>query len=257
MYTGQLNWAAPSNLIDGQGKLNGAGKVAEGGDSPASFALMYEAIMALSDEQGPDEGASGSLLDSAGEGGQAASFDSIQESFGALNFKSSMGQALMSRGTLQVGGAQSPGTRELFPHSAMSLAGQATPAIQSTTGGLNKNQLSEWMDAHALSRSSHHCAMYCRMGMEAAGMNTDDRPQSGDAGDYGPFLMRHGAQTVDPNSYVPQVGDVVVFDKTDQHPYGHIEMYDGHQWVSDFMQHGFSPYRDAESTPPYTIYRLA
>jgi hypothetical protein len=93
--------------------------------------------------------------------------------------------------------------------------------------------------------------------MEAAGLDTGDRPRSGDAGDYGPFLLRHGAQTVPQDSYVPQVGDVVVFDKTEQHPYGHIEMYDGHQWVSDFMQHSFSPYRDAASTPHFTIYRLS
>ncbi len=88
-------------------------------------------------------------------------------------------------------------------------------------------------------------------------MSTVDRPASGDAADYGPFLLRHGAQTVSPESYVPAVGDVVVFDKTDQHPCGHIELYDGHQWVSDFMQRSFSPYRDASTTPPFTIYRLA
>jgi len=99
--------------------------------------------------------------------------------------------------------------------------------------------------------------MYCRLGMEAAGLNTEDRPQSGDAGDYGPFLLRHGAQIVSQDSYSPQVGDVAVFDKTAEHPNGHIEMYDGHHWVSDFMQHTFSPYRDAANSPPYTIYRLA
>jgi hypothetical protein len=131
-------------------------------------------------------------------------------------------------------------------------------ALRSNSAGdLNKTQLSTWMDAHALSRSSHHCAMYCRLGLEAGGINTDDRPRSGDAGDYGPFLLRHGAQKVLQDSYVPQVGDVAVFDKTAQHPHGHIEMYDGHHWVSDFMQHSFSPYQDASSTPTFTIYRLA
>ena len=99
--------------------------------------------------------------------------------------------------------------------------------------------------------------MYCRLGMEAAGLNTDDRPRSGDAGDYGPFLLRHGAQTVSPDSYVPQIGDVVVFHKTAKHPNGHIEMYDGHRWVSDFMQNSFAPYRDQASTPPFTIYRIS
>jgi hypothetical protein len=121
---------------------------------------------------------------------------------------------------------------------------------------LDKSQLANWMDAHALTRSSHHCAMYCRLGMEAAGLSTQDRPPSGDAADYGPFLLRHGAQVLAADSYTPQVGDTVVFDKTAQHPNGHIEMYDGQRWVSDFMQHSFSPYRDAASTPPFTIYRL-
>jgi hypothetical protein len=136
-------------------------------------------------------------------------------------------------------------------------AAQAGVASLSSGGVIDKSELSEWMDAHALTRSTHHCAMYCRMGFEAAGLNTADRPASGDAGDYGPFLLKHGAQIVPQESYSPQVGDVVVFSKTSEHPYGHIEMYDGHNWVSDFMQHSFSPYRDAGSAPPYTIYRLS
>ena len=122
--------------------------------------------------------------------------------------------------------------------------------------GLNREKLASWMDAHALAYSSHHCALFCRLGMEAAGMSTADRPLSGDAADYGPFLLRHGAHVVPLNSYTPQVGDTVIFDKTAQHPNGHMEMYDGHHWVSDFMQHSFSPYRDAASTPSFTIYRL-
>jgi hypothetical protein len=130
----------------------------------------------------------------------------------------------------------------------------ALPA--SSAASLNKSELAQWMDDHALSRSSHHCAMYCRLGMEAAGLSTQDRPRSGDAADYGPYLLRHGAQVVPTDGYAPQVGDTVVFDKTPQHPYGHIELYDGQRWVSDFMQHNFSPYRDAASTPPFTIYRL-
>jgi hypothetical protein len=120
----------------------------------------------------------------------------------------------------------------------------------------HRSQFAAWMDAHALTGSSQRCAMYCRLGMEAAEFNTQDRPRSGDAGDYGPFLLRHGAKVVAKDSYIPQVGGTAVFDKTVQHPYGHIEMYDRKRWVSDFMQRSFSPYRDAASTPPFTIYRL-
>jgi hypothetical protein len=179
----------------------------------------------------------------------------------------------MDRLTSQAGGAQSgpkssscatdqkavADTSALRIENSVQSAGTGDDvALRSNTAGdLNKTLLSTWMDAHALSRSSHHCAMYCRLGLEAGGVSTEDRPRSGDAADYGPFLLRHGAQKVLQDSYLPQVGDVAVFDKTAQHPHGHIEMYDGHQWVSDFMQHSFSPYHDASSTPTFTIYRLA
>jgi hypothetical protein len=131
------------------------------------------------------------------------------------------------------------------------------PSLPTTTDGVDKAQLSQWMDTHARARSSHQCALYCRLGLEAAGINTADRPRSGDAGDYGPFLLRHGAQVIPQSDYIPQTGDVVVFDKTAEHPSGHIETFDGRRWVSDFVQLGFSPYGDAGNTPKYTIYRLS
>ena len=126
-----------------------------------------------------------------------------------------------------------------------------------TQGGFNKNRFVEWMHNNALSRSTHQCARYVRHALEAAGVSTSDRPSTGDAGDYGPYLLRHGAQAVNVDKeYVPKPGDTAVFAKTDQHPNGHIEVFDGEAWVSDFRQRSFSPYRDVASTPPVTVYRL-
>lgn len=93
--------------------------------------------------------------------------------------------------------------------------------------------------------------------MEAAGIQTQDRPPSGDAGDYGPFLLRHGAQVVSRESWEPKAGDIAVFDRTPDHPAGHIQVFDGQHWVSDFVQHSFSPYIDQQSTPPVTVFRLS
>jgi len=31
----------------------------------------------------------------------------------------------------------------------------------------------------------------------------------------------------------------IAFEKTAQHPYRHIESYDGHRWVSDFLHLAF------------------
>jgi hypothetical protein len=114
-----------------------------------------------------------------------------------------------------------------------------------------------WLDSHAHLHSTHHCAAALRQAMQAAGIETEDRPSSGVAGDYGPFLLRHGAQVVETDSYEPHVGDIAVFDKSGDHPAGHIQVFNGQHWVSDFVQQGFSPYRDQASTPPVTVYRLS
>jgi hypothetical protein len=142
--------------------------------------------------------------------------------------------------------SQAPSTHEQVPPPALPAGSD-----------IFANRLAGWLDAHALAHSSSRCAMFCRHGLEAAGVDTKDRPHSGDAGNYGPFLLRHGAHIVPLDGYTPKVGDTVVFDKTELHPHGHIEMYDGRQWVSDFAQHSFSPYRAPAGTPAFTIYRLS
>lgn len=108
------------------------------------------------------------------------------------------------------------------------------------------------MDEHAGKASTERCAAYCRKGLEAGGLDTSGHPV--DAGDYGPFLLKKGASVVSPAGYKPEKGDVSVFSKNQSHRYGHIEIFDGKQWVSDFKQNNFSPYRS--NTPPVTIYRF-
>lgn len=159
------------------------------------------------------------------------------------------------------GASLSAGCSEGIPLTAQGgangLIGEANQQQGNPPAPSDVGQLVGWLDSHAYVSSTHRCAASVRQAMEAAGISTTDRPASGDAGDYGPFLLRHGARVVQPESYEPQAGDIAVFDKTDDHPAGHIQVYDGHQWVSDFVQHTFSPYRDQESTPPVTVYRLS
>jgi hypothetical protein len=222
MFTGDLKQLSGTDSSGLASQLKGRGNVAPGDDSEAAFALLYTEALGLASDQ------------------CAGTSASVDDEVGLL-------------ATDDYGGLHAPS--KLIPGKA-DASGDAEGNLENSKPVLDKSQLAHWMDAHALTRSSHHCAMYCRLGMEAAGLSTQDRPRSGDAADYGPFLLRHGAQVLAADSYTPQVGDTVVFDKTAQHPYGHIEMYDGQRWVSDFMQHSFSPYRDAASTPPFTIYRL-
>ena len=83
-------------------------------------------------------------------------------------------------------------------------------------------------------------------------MDTSGHPV--DAKDWGPTLLKNGATVISPDGYKPQKADVAVFAGSDAHPYGHITIYDGKQWVSDFKQRNMSPYRSG--TTPVTIYRF-
>lgn len=55
----------------------------------------------------------------------------------------------------------------------------------------------------------------------------------------------------------PIKGDVIVIQPAPGHPDGHMAIYDGTHWISDFKQlHGFYPgpaYRNAQ--PAYKMYR--
>jgi hypothetical protein len=129
------------------------------------------------------------------------------------------------------------------------------PGADAPPGPPGMDRLIDWIDSHAQLHSTHRCAASVRQAMEAAGIPTSGHP--GYAGDYGPFLQRHGAQAVDPASYTPQAGDIAVFDKSADHPFGHVQVFNGQHWVSDFVQQGFSPYRDPATTPPVTVYRMS
>jgi len=58
-------------------------------------------------------------------------------------------------------------------------------------------------------------------------------------------------------SYMHRAGDVGIVQPIKGHPHGHMAMFDGKHWISDFVQlHGLYPgpgYRTAK--PPYAIYR--
>jgi RHS repeat-associated protein len=110
----------------------------------------------------------------------------------------------------------------------------------------------EWVNANASERSKGLCAKSIRRGLEAGGLDTANRPIY--AKDYGPFLEKNGFTVVSPANYSPKAGDIIVF-QPGPSAYGHIQVWSGKTWVSDFTQNPskISPY--ATQTPPYTIYR--
>jgi hypothetical protein len=81
------------------------------------------------------------------------------------------------------------------------------------------------------------CAKYVRLAMEAGGGNTKGHPVSAKL--YAATLKQVGYEKLDaiPKEY--QIGDIMVFEppypKSDK-IHGHIQMWDGTKWGSDFRQ---------------------
>jgi RHS repeat-associated protein len=128
---------------------------------------------------------------------------------------------------------------------------------------IDLNEFVRWLDNHAKPNSTGFCARYIRLALENAGANTQGAPIP--AKDWGPFLtnnMGFSPLAHDP-AYSPQVGDTAVFQPANgSNPAGHIEVWDGTQWVSDYKQGPplpdgthFYPNLGKYGPQPYVVYR--
>ncbi|MCU1284061.1 MAG: Protein sidekick-2 [Acidobacteriales bacterium] len=129
---------------------------------------------------------------------------------------------------------------------------QSSPT--SSASPVDKNKMADYINSHAngTGKFGGQCAKSCRKAMEAGGVKTAGHPEI--AKNYGPFLVSHGAALVSQENYHPQKGDVAVFQGGGRDKSGHIQIYDGKQWVSDTKQPRFSPRRDYPGG--FAIYRF-
>ncbi|MHA0995519.1 hypothetical protein [Enterobacter ludwigii] len=112
------------------------------------------------------------------------------------------------------------------------------------------------------------CARYVKKALIAGGASVKNSAIES-AKNYGPWLIENNFKVVDNTTTVSsggvftisgqQTGDVVVIQAAPHHVHGHMAMFNGKHWVSDFVQEkGFYPaqiYRDNKSA--YTLYRYA
>lgn len=109
------------------------------------------------------------------------------------------------------------------------------------------------LNSNASPSSTGRCAHYVRLAILAGGVNV---AQTTSAKDYGSRLTTAGFILV---QGAPRVGDIVVVQPIPGHPDGHMAMYNGTQWVSDYKQpavYGYYPsvsYRQQQ--PPVAFYR--
>lgn len=109
-------------------------------------------------------------------------------------------------------------------------------------------------NAPANQSSLGFCAHYTRLAIEAGGIRLSHHAS---AKDYGSSLLAVGFVKVPSGHYMHQAGDIGIVHPIPGHPHGHMAMFDGSIWISDFRQyHGLYPgkkYRQLK--PGYDIYR--
>ena len=104
----------------------------------------------------------------------------------------------------------------------------------------------------ARSSSTGYCARYVRKALQSAGYEFTPNPSAYQYASRG-TLAQAGFAKIS-NNEQPQIGDVVVYDRSAKHPHGHIQIFDGSNWVSDFRQSSISPYSGVYN---YTTWRDA
>ena len=102
------------------------------------------------------------------------------------------------------------------------------------------------------------CAYFVRLALKAGGYQPTSWPLH--AKDWGPSMLNAGFHTVkvdDLSTFKALKGDVAVIQATTHHKSGHIQGFDGKNWISDFVQkNGFWPAKEyREEKPAYVIYR--
>lgn len=103
----------------------------------------------------------------------------------------------------------------------------------------------------AHSRTMGLCARYVRQALQSAGYSFTPNPSAYQYATRG-TLAEAGFVKLSNDNYQPQIGDIAVFNRSSKNPHGHIQIYDGSQWVSDFRQSKFSPY---SSHNGYSVWR--
>ena len=104
-------------------------------------------------------------------------------------------------------------------------------------------------------KSISKCALYVRQAINAGGINN----LSGHAYEYYDTdkLVKVGFKKIgtDIESIQLKKGDIAAFASVKGHTYGHLAMYNGIQWVSDFKQNSFWVANQYSIEKKYAIYR--
>ena len=134
-------------------------------------------------------------------------------------------------------------------------SGSAGDLLKGAQGGrgYNIDNAVNWLNDNSLDKSVGRCAYFVRQALVAGGINTNPHPVS--AKNYGPYLTKWGFSNVSKTSYSPTKGDIRVFQPySGGSQHGHIDMFNGTHWLSDFKEKNLFPSAGYKNST-FEIYR--
>lgn len=110
-----------------------------------------------------------------------------------------------------------------------------------------------YLKAHAHKKSTGYCAKYVANALEAGGFKFTRQPSAYLYHTKG-IIKKLGFTPISRPSK-PKKGDIYVQDKNSSHPDGHIAMFSGSKWISDFIQNSDQVYRNNPGKRYYYRYK--
>ena len=128
--------------------------------------------------------------------------------------------------------------------SSVGVSGSKQPTYSGSYGNVSDQtkKACDYVTAHSHERSLGKCARYVANALQAAGYKFNRQPSAYMYHTNG-ILTKMGFTCMGSTNARPQAGDVCVINRFKGHPHGHICMYNGQQWISDFRQRTASPYK--------------
>jgi hypothetical protein len=106
---------------------------------------------------------------------------------------------------------------------------------------------SEWLKENSMARSKTCCAWWVMRAMQEGGLPAVILP----AWAYEYYLPVLGFQEIEAGKgYKPEKGDIYVYQRAGTSMWGHIAMWTGAQWMSDFKQKGVCVSKNYQGVKP-------
>ena len=115
----------------------------------------------------------------------------------------------------------------------------------------NNDKVADYITKNAAPKSRTMCAGYVIKAMWHGGCPIGLIP----AYAYNKTLPQMGFEEISVKGYKPKKGDISVVPSNSTHPFGHIAVYNGKQWVSDFKQNHILPSRAYKANGKFQIFR--